>query len=48
MRQRNPYGMASTPSARATTVRPEPGPRRPVTQRGRMVLESSRRRLTAR
>jgi hypothetical protein len=47
MRQRNFYGMAGTPNAR-TITRPAPGPRRPVTKRGQMILESSRRRFMPR
>jgi hypothetical protein len=47
MRQRNAYGLAGTPNVRQND-RPATAPRRPVTQRGRMILEKSRRRLTPR
>ena len=47
MRQRNAYGLAGTPNTRANT-RPVAQPRRPVTQRGRTALESSRRRFVPR
>jgi hypothetical protein len=44
MRQRNAYGLAGTPNTRANIRPVTTGPRRPVTERGRMALESSRRR----
>jgi hypothetical protein len=47
MRQRNFYGPAGTPNARNTN-RPANGLRRPVTERGRIALEKSRRRLPPR
>jgi hypothetical protein len=47
MRQRNAYGLAGTPNNR-TIIRPTPGLRRPVTRRGRLALEESRRRFTPR
>lgn len=47
MRQRNAYGLVGTPNGRANN-RPVIPIRRPVTQRGRMALESSRRRLLPR
>jgi hypothetical protein len=47
MRQRNSYGLAGTPTAR-TINRPAPGPRRPVTKRGQLAFESSRRRFLPR
>jgi hypothetical protein len=47
MRQRNLYGLAGTPNTRGNQ-RPPSGQPRPVTQRGRMALEKSRRRLPPR
>jgi hypothetical protein len=47
MRHRNLYGTAGTPKQRDTT-RPTQGLRRPVTERGRMALERSRRRFPPR
>jgi hypothetical protein len=47
MRQRNAYGLAGTPATRVNS-RPVTPLRRPVTQRGRMALESSRRRFVPR
>jgi hypothetical protein len=47
MRQRNAYGLAGTPNNR-TITRPAPGLRRPVTRRGRLALEESRRRFMPR
>ena len=46
MRQRNLYGLAGTRNSR-TSNRPNQV-RRPVTERGRLALESSRRRHTPR
>lgn len=47
MRQRTPYGRAGSTAFR-TSHRPVNGLRKPVTERGRMALENSRRRLAAR
>ena len=47
MRHRNYYGNAGSAPPKQVQ-RQEPGPRRPVTSRGRMVLESSRRRVRPR
>ena len=46
MRIRNFYGPASTAPANKTATRSATGPRRPITSRGREVLEASRRRTT--
>jgi len=47
MRHRNYYGYAGN-GVPKQVQRQERGPRRPVTSRGRMVLESSRRRIQPR
>jgi hypothetical protein len=47
MRQRNIYGFAGTRTFKPSQ-QPGSGPRRPVTARGRMVLASSRRRISPR
>jgi hypothetical protein len=48
MRIRNFYGIVGTGTAQRTGTRTGSGPRRPVTPRGREVLEASRRRITGR
>jgi len=47
MRQRNMYGFAGMRTLKPAQ-QPGPGPRRPVTARGRMALARSRRRLPPR
>jgi hypothetical protein len=47
MRQRNTYGLAGTATL-TSAPRPAPGTRRPVTERGRIALENSRRRISQR
>jgi hypothetical protein len=49
MRIRNFYGLIGTgASYRSGTTRTGSGPRRPVTPRGRAVMEASRRRTASR
>lgn len=48
MRQRNGYGLAGTLDTGGRKPQQVPGARRPVTRRGRMILEQSRRRFVQR